>query len=97
MGILRSPDFVTLSVGDACDAPNSCTSAVRQLAVEECPSVYRPSARARICIQCSALPLSGERILLVTRFFFIIPKLACLHCQAKFVCPQAGMMGVREL
>jgi hypothetical protein len=34
--------------------------------------------------------------LLTVRFFFIIPQLACLHCQSKFVCPQAGQMGVRE-
>lgn len=34
--------------------------------------------------------------LLVVRFFFIIPQLACLHCLSKFVCPQAGQMGVRE-
>jgi hypothetical protein len=34
--------------------------------------------------------------LLITRFLLIIPKLACLHCQAKFTCPQAGMMGVRD-
>jgi hypothetical protein len=35
-------------------------------------------------------------VLLMTRFFYIIPTLACLHCQSKFVCPQAGQMGVRE-
>lgn len=35
--------------------------------------------------------------LLVFRFFVIFPKLACVHCQAKFQCPQAGMMGVRDL
>jgi hypothetical protein len=35
-------------------------------------------------------------ILLVTRFAWIIPKLACVHCLSKFVCPQAGLMGVRE-
>ena len=35
--------------------------------------------------------------LLVFRFFVIFPKIACLHCQAKFKCPQAGAMGVREL
>ena len=35
--------------------------------------------------------------LLVFRFFVIFPKLACLHCLAKYRCPQAGMMGVRDL
>jgi hypothetical protein len=35
-------------------------------------------------------------ILLVVRFFIIIPRLACVHCLSKFVCPQAGQMGVRE-
>jgi hypothetical protein len=34
--------------------------------------------------------------LLAARFVFIIPQLACVHCQSKFVCPQAGQMGVRE-
>jgi len=33
--------------------------------------------------------------LLIFRFFVIFPKLACLHCKAKFACPQAGAMGVR--
>jgi hypothetical protein len=35
--------------------------------------------------------------LLAFRFFVIFPKLACVHCRAKFKCPQAGMMGVRDL
>jgi hypothetical protein len=35
--------------------------------------------------------------LLLFRFFVIFPKLACLHCAAKFKCPQAGQMGVRHL
>jgi hypothetical protein len=35
--------------------------------------------------------------LLLFRFFVIFPKLACLHCAAKFKCPQAGQMGVRDL
>ena len=34
--------------------------------------------------------------LLLFRFFVIFPKIACLHCAAKFKCPQAGQMGVRE-
>lgn len=34
--------------------------------------------------------------LLLTRFLFVIPKLACVHCLSKFNCPQAGLMGVRE-
>jgi hypothetical protein len=35
--------------------------------------------------------------LLVFRFFVIFTKIACLHCRAKYKCPQAGRMGVREL
>jgi hypothetical protein len=35
-------------------------------------------------------------LLLIIRFFFIIPRLACLHCLSKFICPQAGQMGVRD-
>jgi hypothetical protein len=35
--------------------------------------------------------------LLVFRFFVIFAKIACLHCRAKYKCPQAGQMGVREL
>jgi hypothetical protein len=35
--------------------------------------------------------------LLLFRFFVIFPKTACLHCRAKFVCPQAEAMGVRQL
>jgi hypothetical protein len=34
--------------------------------------------------------------LLLFRFFVIFPKIACLHCAAKYQCPQAGKMGVRE-
>lgn len=35
--------------------------------------------------------------LLLFRFFVIFPKIACLHCCAKFKCPQAEAMGVRDL
>lgn len=35
-------------------------------------------------------------ILLLYRFFVIFPKVACVHCLAKFICPQAEAMGVRE-
>lgn len=34
--------------------------------------------------------------LLAYRFLIIFPKIACLHCRAKYACPQAGKMGVRE-
>lgn len=34
--------------------------------------------------------------LLLFRFFVIFPKIACLHCRAKFKCPQAEAMGVRS-
>jgi hypothetical protein len=35
--------------------------------------------------------------LLLFRFFVIFPKIACLHCYAKFKCPQAEAMGVRDI
>lgn len=35
--------------------------------------------------------------LLLFRFFVIFPKIACLHCYAKYKCPQAEAMGVREM
>lgn len=35
-------------------------------------------------------------LLLVYRFFIIFPKIACLHCHAKYQCPQADSMGVRD-
>jgi len=34
--------------------------------------------------------------LLAYRFFVIFPRVACLHCRAKYICPQAGQMGVRD-
>ena len=34
--------------------------------------------------------------LLLFRFFVVFTKIACLHCRAKYICPQAGQMGVRE-
>lgn len=36
-------------------------------------------------------------VLLIVRMFVIFPKIACVHCYAKFQCPQADQMGVREL
>lgn len=35
--------------------------------------------------------------LLLFRFFVIFPKIGCLHCKAKYECPQAAAMGVRNL
>jgi hypothetical protein len=35
--------------------------------------------------------------LLLFRFFIIFPRTACLHCSAKYKCPQAEAMGVRDL
>ena len=34
--------------------------------------------------------------LLVFRFFVVFPRIACLHCLAKYKCPQAAAMGVRS-
>ena len=34
--------------------------------------------------------------LLLFRFFVIFPRIACLHCRAKYICPQAEAMGVRN-
>ncbi|MCJ7582788.1 MAG: hypothetical protein MUP98_19905 [Candidatus Aminicenantes bacterium] len=36
-------------------------------------------------------------VLMIFRIFVIFPKIACLHCYAKFQCPQAAQMSVREL
>ncbi len=38
----------------------------------------------------------GILVLLLFRFFVIFPKIACLHCGAKHICPQAEAMGVRN-
>ena len=35
--------------------------------------------------------------LLLFRFFIIFPRIACIHCMAKYRCPQAEAMGVRDL
>jgi hypothetical protein len=40
--------------------------------------------------------LLGLVALLLFRFFVIFPKLGCLHCRAKHICPQAASMGVRD-
>ena len=32
--------------------------------------------------------------LLLFRFFVVFPKMACVHCRAKNVCPQAKSMGL---
>jgi fatty acid desaturase len=34
--------------------------------------------------------------LLIFRFFVIFPKVACLHCQAKYTCPIGEKIGVRD-
>ncbi|MHA2185948.1 MAG: hypothetical protein ACXAAI_13215 [Promethearchaeota archaeon] len=34
--------------------------------------------------------------LLLFRFFIIFPKIACLHCNAKFTCPIGEQIGVRD-
>ncbi|UCE73390.1 MAG: hypothetical protein JSV56_10200 [Methanomassiliicoccales archaeon] len=35
--------------------------------------------------------------LLLFRFFIIFMKISCIHCIAKYQCPQAGQMGVRDM
>lgn len=35
--------------------------------------------------------------LLLFRFFVIFKRIACVHCHAKYTCPQAGSMGVRDM
>lgn len=35
--------------------------------------------------------------LLLFRFFFIFTRIACVHCQAKYECPNAERTGVREM
>ncbi|MHA2179783.1 MAG: hypothetical protein ACXAAH_00010 [Promethearchaeota archaeon] len=34
--------------------------------------------------------------LLLFRFFVIFPKIACLHCNAKYTCPIGEQIGVRD-
>lgn len=41
--------------------------------------------------------LIGLTGLVIFRIFVIFPKIGCLHCRAKFKCPQADAMGVRDL
>ena len=43
------------------------------------------------------LILLGIVSLLLFRFFILFSKIACLHCSAKHLCPQAAAMGVRNL
>jgi hypothetical protein len=33
--------------------------------------------------------------LLLYRFFVIFPKIACVHCSVKNICPNAEAMGLR--
>ena len=35
--------------------------------------------------------------LFLFRFFVVFPKIACVHCSAKYKCPQAEAMGVRSM
>ncbi|MEE9400230.1 MAG: hypothetical protein V3V23_08170, partial [Dehalococcoidales bacterium] len=35
--------------------------------------------------------------LLLFRFFVVFTKIACVHCYAKYKCPQAEPMGVRNM
>ena len=35
--------------------------------------------------------------LLLFRFFVVFPQVACVHCSAKYKCPQAEAMGVRDM
>ena len=35
--------------------------------------------------------------LMAFRFFVIFSRIACIHCRAKHICPQAEQMGVREM
>ncbi len=48
-----------------------------------------------------SIPLLIIFLFLITllgfRFFVLFIKIACPHCRAKYKCPQAGQMGVREL
>jgi hypothetical protein len=36
-------------------------------------------------------------VLMMFRFFIIFMKVSCIHCLAKYTCPQAGQMGVRDM
>jgi len=70
-------------------------------------NLYMVSLIAPVAAMIPALILRFSSLLLVLflgvvglvvfRFFVIFPRIACLHCRAKYACPQAGAMGVREL
>jgi len=40
--------------------------------------------------------LLGVVVLLLFRFFVIFPKIACVHCSAKNMCPNARQMGLQD-
>ena len=46
-----------------------------------------------VCLLAIFIALVG---LLAFRFLVIFTKIACIHCSAKYRCPQAGAMGVRD-
>ena len=73
-----------------------------------CPNnLYLASLIVPILVMLPALFLNFSAALLILfvgivglllfRFFIVFPKIACLHCSAKFRCPQAASMGVRNL
>ena len=35
--------------------------------------------------------------LLLFRFFVVFTRIACVHCRAKYKCPQAEAMGLRNM
>jgi hypothetical protein len=87
--------------GDARDFPKRAQGAL-------CPNnLYMASLVVPLIAMLPALAMNFSFLLLALflavlglllfRFFVIFPKLACLHCHAKFKCPQAEAMGVRNL
>lgn len=73
-----------------------------------CPNnLYMASLIFPIVAMIPALILNFSLLLLVIffavvglmlfRFFIIFMKVSCIHCSAKYKCPQAGQMGVRDM
>lgn len=73
-----------------------------------CPNnLYMASLIFPIIVMIPALIINFSPVLLVIflvvlglmlfRFFIIFMKISCIHCIAKYKCPQAGQMGVRDM
>ncbi|MFX0030180.1 MAG: hypothetical protein ACFE8B_13295 [Candidatus Hermodarchaeota archaeon] len=69
-------------------------------------NIYMVALFFPIVVSVPALILNFSLLLLITflivlgllvfRFFVIFPKIACLHCNAKYTCPIGEKIGVRD-